>query len=217
MRTNVECRTCRWKGRFGDLAKERVDGKTVCVCPNCFRTEVFTKEKAFTKIWTTQQKTARSIQYRNYVRLRRDRHMPKSNHVWVFTDGSSTGSSAAVILSPGEAPRELVRHLERPANANVGAEIMAVALGLKHVKDSADVMLVSDYLGTACWLNSCWRLKDPPSVVRLGVVHHLITSKRLMVTFIHHKGHQKDNSPFTRWNNRADKLCSVEARVKAIG
>lgn len=219
MLEEIYCKTCSWRGGFGDLARVQEQGKWICICPVCGRAEIYCARRTFGKILTTNEKTSEVSQYRKWLKFYPTRTVRGTDDlVWVFTDGSSTGSSAAVVLAPGKGPVELVRHMAQPANRNVGAEIMAVALGLKHVPDESFVMVVSDYLGTAGWLNGHWKLSDAAAVPRLGVIRHLIRTKGLMmVRFIHHKGHQKDPSDFTRWNSRCDTLCSVKARKEALG
>lgn len=217
----IYCKVCPWRGGFGDLArvKETDDKgkvKWILICPVCGRAEVYKCKPTFESVSTTQEKTANAQQYRRWLKLHKRTNTYGEDRVWVFSDGSSTGSFACVILVPGEEPVRMVRHLAQPANRNVGCEIMGVAMGLKHCPDGVDVTVVSDFLGTACWLNCYWKLADAAAVPRLGVVAHLIQAKQLTVRFIHHKGHQKDASDFTRWNNECDRLCSVKARKEAL-
>ena len=217
MRDDLYCRTCNWRGGFKDIARTRVDGKLQVICPVCGRVELYVCDPTFNKcIYTTQQKTFNSNLYRKFIYFWNDPNID-DEVVWVFSDGSSTGSFSSVVLEPGKKPRELVRHLPQPANRNVGAEIMGVAMGLKHCPVDSDVTVVSDYLGTGLWMNCYWKIADPAATPRLGIIRHLVQVRRLRVTFIHHKGHQRDHSDFTKWNNRCDELCSVKARKLALG
>lgn len=168
-------------------------------------------------VQTTQAKTATASQYSGHVRLRKgDRAKVvhnEGNRTWVFTDGASRGSFAAVVLRKDQRPIEVSRHWgkEALAQANVTAEIMGVVLGLKNATPDSKVTVVSDYIGTGCWLAGKWRIKNLDGMFRLRLLARVIRRRKLRVTFVHHKGHQTDDSEFTFWNNRADQLCEIAA------
>jgi len=168
-------------------------------------------------VQTTQVKTATARQYSGHVRLRRSRAVSRDHdRAWVFTDGATRGSYAAVVLSPGQEPLHLSRFVG-PMNLpqrNVTAEMMGVALGLNAVPEGSRVMVVSDYMGTGCWLAGQWKIKNPDALLRLRLIARLIRTRGLEVSFIHHKGHQVDDTDFTRWNNAADKLCEEAAEER---
>lgn len=166
-------------------------------------------------VQTTWSKTAKATQYAGHVRFRPDQHIVwDHDRVWCFTDGATRGSYAAAVITrahDGALPvvQRFARYVGRAAlpQANVTAEIMGVALGLKQVPEGSRVNVVSDYVGTGCWLAGKWRIKHADALLRLRLIVKLIRSKDLDVTFIHHKGHQENETEFTRYNNLADRLC----------
>lgn len=165
-------------------------------------------------VQTTWPRTAQATQYATYVRLRKStRVIHKPGLTWAFTDGATRGSYAAAILLPDGSITDHSRYVGKwhLPQANVTAEVMGVALALRHSPVGTRVNVVSDYVGTGCWLHGKWRIKNHDCLRRLRLIARLIRKRRLDVVFIHHKGHQKDDSDFTRLNNRADRLCEEAA------
>ncbi len=210
----MRCAACRWRGSHEAVRKRDLEGKTgVLVCPECERDRVVLGAAVIVKAFTTQLKTSRSGQY-HWVKFRRSREMT-GGHVWVFTDGSSTGSCAAVVID-GRNIEELVRHPLRPPTWNVGAELGGVVLGINHTPRDRRVVVVSDYIGSAGFISGRWAIRDPDTLKRVIVIASLIRRRGLVVSFIHHGGHQRDPSAFTRFNNHVDSLASTDSRRRFL-
>ena len=89
------------------------------------------------------------------------------------------------------------------------AELNGFLLGLEHVSFNSAIAVVSDYLGVAAWISGNWGMKDEEVKLKIKKAHNLINIKNLTIDrMIHHAGHQKDKSHFTRFNNMADVLAS---------
>lgn len=143
---------------------------------------------------------------------------------YVFVDGSSTGAAAAITLAWSyddnedegawiEQSHNMSRPSEQPAIRNVAGEMDAVMLALREAGSEKNLTIVSDFLGTALWGSGAWKIKNRDVLARIASMHALIVAKSLKVKFIHHKGHQKDKSVFTTYNNRVDKLVTKLAKA----
>lgn len=146
-----------------------------------------------------------------WVRHRKSREI-EGDHVYVFSDGSSLGSYAAVVVSP----KGVTRHGDKApmtSTRNVGAELNGAILGLSNVESGSSVVLVFDYMGVGAWLTENWKIKDPEVQSKIDALRLVIKTKRLTVHYIHHAGHQRDGSAFTRWNAEADALCTAQLDV----
>ena len=136
---------------------------------------------------TTSPKAA-SVKYKRRWLALRSGSMQLSDdkdRTWIFCDGSTTGWHAAVVVDPGRRIRKLARFESPVSIANVGAELNGLLLGLE----------------------GGWEVRVPSVRQRVDAAMKLIEKKNLDIRFIHHGGHQKDHSDFTRWNCVADKLC----------
>lgn len=162
---------------------------------------------------TTSQKAA-SVKYKkNWLKFRESRSIDNQS-VWMFIDGSNSGWHAAVILDPFSRTVRRLSHYREPASANIGPELWSLLLGLRHVPTEHPLVVVHDYIGTGAWLAGAWEIKSP------NVHHAVMEIKRALIErplpsikFIHHGGHQKDRTDFSRWNNEVDNLCSNKAAV----
>lgn len=165
---------------------------------------------------STQATTVRTYsKNKPWIKLRKIRQIAPE-HVWIFTDGSSSGWHSAVLVFPGLKVVQAARWKKPTPTRNVGAELNGMLLGLKRVKTKKQIYLVHDYLGVGAWMTGNWKMKDQEvrSVIDQGKA--LIAEKQLDVRFIHHAGHQKDASDFTRWNGVADELCSAREKKTLI-
>lgn len=157
------------------------------------------------KLYTTCKKSADHKKWLKYD-YSRSLHVGK---VHVFSDGSSKGSYAAVVVQPNEWVESHVSHSEPTRTRNVGAEVRGALLGLSYVPEGSKVVLVSDYPGVGAWLAGQWNIKDEEIKETITLIKNLLATKEIEIDrFYHHRGHQKDSSAFTRWNGLADALCS---------
>lgn len=129
----------------------------------------------------------------------------------LITDGACTskgiGGIGLVFLKDNKPILEFSRRFKNTTNNRM--ELTAIIIGLKAIKKSIDsLLIVSDSMyciGTATlnWKrkknNDLWNLFDK----ELSRVSELCSD----IQFQHVKGHQKDDSIFTKWNNICDKLA----------
>lgn len=162
---------------------------------------------------TTSQKAAAVKYKKNWLKFRDDRSIDDES-VWLFIDGSNSGWHSAVILNPFDKTIQRLSHHRPPASANIGPELWSLLLGLQHVPTQHPLVVVHDYIGTGAWLAGAWGINSQ------NVHHAVMEIKRVLIErplpsikFIHHGGHQKDRSDFSRWNNEVDKLCSAKTAL----
>ena len=75
------------------------------------------------------------------------------------------------------------------------------------VPADAKLTVVFDLLGLGQWMLGHYQRNDEVVRQACEVCWDIIEDKRLRIIWVHHRGHQKDSSDFTRFNNMADKLC----------
>ncbi len=184
-------------------------------CPEC-EAFLLMDDHLCADLQTTHTKTARATQYARYIRLREDMSVTFDHEplvAWCFTDGATRGAYAALVITK-DGIREYKKRVPRDslAQRNVTAEMMGVALALTRCPPSRRVYVVSDYLGTGCWLNGKWKIKNADALQKLRFMSLLINKRDLDVVFIHTKGHTDGDNDFVRYNNRADQLCEEALR-----
>lgn len=159
------------------------------------------------KAESTQLSTAKG-KYSKWVAHRASRDADPAM-TWIFTDGSTTGRHAAVIVHKGGGViQRLTGRAPRTSTRNVGAELNGMLLGLRHAPRGERVVVVSDYLGIAAWMTGNWKINDPEVRSKVEKAKAIIEDRGLTASFVHHAGHQSDASDFTRYNCEADALCS---------
>ena len=161
-------------------------------------------------ILTTSERAA-AIKGRPWLRLLRERRCLEG--VYVFSDGSTLGSYAAVLVDPATNRVEEASRWRRPTKTrNVGAEWDGFVLGLGLLPVKARATMVVDLLWIHAQLIGVRRTVDAEIVEKLARARQLIEEKQLELVLVHHDGHQADASDFTRWNARADASCAAAAR-----
>lgn len=156
---------------------------------------------------STQPSTATG-KYAKWVSYRPSR-TTDPDMTWIFTDGSTTGRHAAVIVHKGGGViQRLTGNARRTKTRNVGAELNGMLLGLEHAPRGERVTVVSDYLGIAAWMTGNWKINDREVREKIARAKAIVEERSLTVAFVHHAGHQTDSSDFTRYNCEADALCS---------
>lgn len=161
-------------------------------------------------IESTNASTVKVPHQAKWVSLREDRETTADGLVWIFTDGSSLGGYGAVVIVDGTVTK-FRGHQKPTSTRNVGAELNGMILGLEHAPKGSQVAIVSDYLGVAAWLSNNWRIKDEEVRAKIRRARKIARERTLtFARLIHHKGHQKDDSAFTRWNHLADRLAAGE-------
>jgi hypothetical protein len=146
------------------------------------------------------------------VRLKVDRAID-SPDTWMFTDGSSKGWQALVVLRPGHDPR-LRASPARTETRNVGAEVAALVSALEALLPGERVAIVSDFLWGFYYVLGWHRVESPLLREQVAAARTLVAERRpAAVRFIHVKGHVRDDSELGRWNDVADRLCTLGAAV----
>lgn len=159
-------------------------------------------------IYTTSQKTASNYSRNNWIKYRPSKSID-TNDVWAFTDGSDTGwHSAIIICNDSKEVRKLASFLEKTPMRNVSSELDAMILALSQTPEGSCINIVHDYIGVGAWMVGAWKAKKQKVKNRIAKAKKIIIDRKLTVLFIHHKGHQSDQSDFTKFNNLADQLCS---------
>jgi hypothetical protein len=167
---------------------------------------------------TTSMNATKPAHTKKWLKYRTGRHIDDKS-IWMFIDGSSTGWHAAVILNPFTKKITRIAKFRKPnKSANVGAELMSLVIGLQADEAEPDkrIIVVHDYIGTGAWLVKAWKIKSPEVLDIVQGINYTIDMKAFTsVRFIHHGGHQKDDTDFTRWNNEVDQLCTNQQEVHA--
>jgi hypothetical protein len=136
-----------------------------------------------------------------------------SPDTWMFTDGSSKGWQALVVLRPGQDPR-LVARAAQTETRNVGAEVAALVTAFGILEPGERVALVSDFLWGIYYVLGWHRVENAVLREQVAAARALLAERRpAAVRFIHVKGHERDDSELGRWNDVADRLCSLGAEV----
>ena len=161
-------------------------------------------------VLTTSERSA-TIKGRPWLRLLRERRCLEG--LYVFTDGSTLGGYAAVVVNPATDEVEQVARWRPPTlTRNVGAEWDGFVLGLELLPVKARATMVVDLLWIHAQLIGVRRAVHAEVAKKLARAWQLIEEKELELVLVHHDGHQADASEFTRWNARADALCAKAAR-----
>lgn len=164
---------------------------------------------------------AASVQYKtNWLRFRHDRSITP-DRLWMFTDGSTSGWHAAILVDTSGSVKEYARFIKMTSNRNVGAELNGLLLGLEKIEEYKTVTVVHDYVGVGAWTIGAWEAKKPEVIEAIAMIRKLIYDKKLEITFIHHGGHQDKikgtrpicHSDFTIYNCKVDKLCDDKVEV----
>jgi len=158
------------------------------------------------RVYSTNLPTVKVPHQARWITFRSSRECASADVIYVFTDGSSLGGFAAVMVESGGFYDGWQGWQKPTPTRNVAAELNGVLLGLSKLPPWAhEVVVVSDYLGPAAWLTGNWKIKKVEVGNLVAAIQEVIAAFDLAVTFVHHKGHQKDDSAFTRWNVLADR------------
>ena len=137
-------------------------------------------------------------------------------HTWAFTDGGTDGWHAAAVRATDGGAR-CVCACRPDAPRAVGSELDGVILALELAPDAAQLVIVSDFLWSAYYINGWWTVRHPYLVERVPVARQLLLRKRFAKAhFIHHGGHDGQATDFSRWNDVADRLCKGRTNVDTV-
>lgn len=183
------------------------------LCSDCGPSAFF-MESIFEGVTTTQLKTASKygIPHAPLVYMPGDCQFD----VWAFTDGSSTGAYGCILIrdDPLHPEKRIDEPLTPPVTRNVFAEIQGVRLACHNAHEGEFVGIVSDFLGTGMWGSGRWKTNKPEVLAAMEQLRQVATDRKLRLWFTHHKGHGRDDSDFTRWNNEVDQMLAIHTGRK---
>lgn len=138
----------------------------------------------------------------------------------LFCDGAYSSSreqgGIGIVFLKDETPiLELSKGYKKTTNNRM--ELTAIIVGLMCVKKSIDSLTIySDSMYCIGTITQGWkRSKNQNLWNSFDREYSRVITLCSNIEFKHIKGHQKDNSEFTKWNNYADKLA-VQASQRVL-
>jgi hypothetical protein len=139
-----------------------------------------------------------------------------SDDTWMFSDGGSKGWCAVVVLRSGEDARLVAREV-RTDTRNVGAELGGLVSALDAAAPGERVVLVSDFLWSIYYVLGWYAVENPLLREQVAAARALLADRRpASLRFIHVKGHLRDATALGRWNDVADRLCTLGRPVDRV-
>ena len=136
----------------------------------------------------------------------------------LITDGAYSssrdqGGLGFVFIRDGTKVFEYSKTVKNTTNNKM--ELGAIILGLRAIKGSIDsLVIVSDSMYCiGCAIKGWKRKKNQKLWEAFDKEYSRVSSLCSNITWKHVKGHQNDNSEFTKWNNYVDKLAVRASRV----
>ena len=130
----------------------------------------------------------------------------------LITDGAYSssrdqGGLGFVFIRDGTKVFEYSKTVKNTTNNKM--ELGAIILGLRAIKGSIDsLVIVSDSMYCiGCAIKGWKRKKNQKLWEAFDKEYSRVSSLCSNITWKHVKGHQNDNSEFTKWNNYVDKLA----------
>ena len=136
----------------------------------------------------------------------------------LITDGAYSssrdqGGLGFVFIRDGTKVFEYSKTVKNTTNNKM--ELGAIILGLRAIKGSIDsLVIVSDSMYCVGCATKGWKRKKNQKLWEaFDKEYSRVSSLCSHITWKHVKGHQNDNSEFTKWNNYVDKLAVRASRV----
>ena len=136
----------------------------------------------------------------------------------LITDGAYSssrdqGGLGFVFIRDGTKVFEYSKTVKNTTNNKM--ELGAIILGLRAIKGSIDsLVIVSDSMYCIGCATKGWKRKKNQKLWEaFDKEYSRVSSLCSNITWKHVKGHQNDNSEFTKWNNYVDKLAVRASRV----
>ena len=130
----------------------------------------------------------------------------------LITDGAYSssrdqGGLGFVFIRDGTKVFEYSKTVKNTTNNKM--ELGAIILGLRAIKGSIDsLVIVSDSMYCiGCAIKGWKRKKNQKLWEAFDKEYSRVSSLCSNITWKHVKGHQNDNSEFTKWNNYVDRLA----------
>lgn len=123
-----------------------------------------------------------------------------------------TGGIGIVFLRDNELILEYSKKVEHTTNNRM--ELGAIIIGLASIKNPIDSLtVVSDSMYCIGTITKNWkRGKNQDLWGIFDLVYSRAKTLCPDIQFVHTKGHQKDDSEFTKWNNYADRLAVLASQ-----
>lgn len=138
----------------------------------------------------------------------------------IFTDGAyssshSQGGVGIVVLDDNENIIWQYSNMYKNCTNNQ-MEIVAVILALRYIRESIDsINIYTDSMLVIGWLTKNWKRNKNQKLLKEADNQLERVSKLCpKIEFIHVKGHQKDDTFETKWNNYVDKLAQSSSQLK---
>ncbi len=129
----------------------------------------------------------------------------------LITDGAckanGTGGIGLVFLKDSKLILEYSKQYQNVTNNKM--ELLAIIVGLKCIKQPIESLLVvSDSMYCIGCITLGWKRRKNISLWRIfDKVYEEVKTLCPNIEFKHVRGHQKDDSIFTKYNNRCDELA----------
>lgn len=139
----------------------------------------------------------------------------------IYVDGSGRangdGGVGIVWLKNGKKVLEYSKKFTNTTNNRM--ELTAIYIALRSIKEPIDSLeIVSDSEYSIGVITKDWSPRK--NVVLIRIIKKTLEEVQKLVStpikFTHVRGHQKDDSEHTKWNNRADKLCTEASSYEGI-
>lgn len=128
---------------------------------------------------------------------------------FIFTDGacSKTGEGGYGVawIVNDKVYRETSSHVSNTTNNKM--ELAAILIALKSINRKGDVTIVTDSEYAIGSITKGWKRKKNVELLSLIDEELKRATAICNIGFVHTKGHQKDDSFYTKWNNYVDKLA----------
>lgn len=124
-----------------------------------------------------------------------------------YSSARDSGGLAFVFLRDGKLILEYSKKVEHTTNNRM--ELGAIITGLLAIKKPIDSLtIVSDSMYCIGTITKNWKRKKNQDLWGIfDLVYSRVKKLCSNIQFVHTKGHQKDDSEFTKWNNHCDKLA----------
>lgn len=125
-----------------------------------------------------------------------------------YSSAKDSGGFSFIFVKDNNIILEYSKQVKHTTNNQM--ELLAIIYGLKAIKRPIESLIVmSDSMYCIGCITLNWKRKKNIKLwnvfnKELDRVSHLCSN----ITFQHVRGHQKDNSNETKWNNRCDKLAT---------
>lgn len=129
-----------------------------------------------------------------------------------YSSSRDSGGLAFVFLREGKLILEYSKKVEHTTNNRM--ELGAIITGLSAIKKPINsLIIVSDSMYCIGTITKNWKRNKNQDLWGLfDLVFSKVQKLCPNIQFVHVKGHQKDNSEFTKWNTYVDRLAVIASQ-----